>query len=572
MNNKATTSNRSVLLRLIKATFMAALLPGLVWMFSLQSTRAGSATWDASPTSGDWNTAVNWSPDTVPNGIGDTASFALSSITNVSVSLSTEVNGIVFEEGASPFTISTSGRGDLTIGSAGVTNDSGSVQNFVVANHSLLNWVGTAMAGADTIYTDTGSNETSGQGFMFFLDGSSAGDATFVNQAGLANAGGGGYMVFSDHATAGNGTFINEGAAVGGAGPGYVEFGVPGPPGSTAGNGNFTLNGGTGSFAYGGQVNFYCYTDAGNATFTIHGAGVQDAFPGVMYFQCDANADNAALIAKGGRNGGAGGSVVFNNQAKGGGVRIDLSGNSTLDISAHDAPGMTIGSLEGRGGFVFLGANTLSIGSNNRHTSFLGSIADSGQNGGSGGAIIKIGNGTLVLAGEASYTGDTHVQRGVLLVRNARGSATGSGFVFVDGGVCGGTGNIGGSVIVGTGSGHKAILRPGERNERLSIEQSLILNADGTFQMVFDSELATAGGVTVPGVTINNTLFELADEGMADLASGFIITVIDNTATSAIAGTFGNLPDGGTITVGNNTFQADYQGGDGNDLTLTVVP
>jgi hypothetical protein len=39
-----------------------------------------------------------------------------------------------------------------------------------------------------------------------------------------------------------------------------------------------------------------------------------------------------------------------------------------------------------------------------------------------------------------------------------------------------------------------------------------------------------------------------------------------------IAGIFINLPDGGTITVGSNTFQANYEGGDGNDLTLPVVP
>lgn len=32
------------------------------------------------------------------------------------------------------------------------------------------------------------------------------------------------------------------------------------------------------------------------------------------------------------------------------------------------------------------------------------------------------------------------------------------------------------------------------------------------------------------------------------------------------------IPDGGSITLGNNTFQASYSGGDGNDLTLTVVP
>ena len=48
--------------------------------------------------------------------------------------------------------------------------------------------------------------------------------------------------------------------------------------------------------------------------------------------------------------------------------------------------------------------------------------------------------------------------------------------------------------------------------------------------------------------------------------------MIDNTAAITIAGTFSNFADGSTVTVGNNTFQADYQGGDGNDLTLTVVP
>jgi hypothetical protein len=48
------------------------------------------------------------------------------------------------------------------------------------------------------------------------------------------------------------------------------------------------------------------------------------------------------------------------------------------------------------------------------------------------------------------------------------------------------------------------------------------------------------------------------------------VTVISNTSSTAISGTFANLPDGGTITVGNNTFKANYEGGDGNDLTLTV--
>ena len=58
----------------------------------------------------------------------------------------------------------------------------------------------------------------------------------------------------------------------------------------------------------------------------------------------------------------------------------------------------------------------------------------------------------------------------------------------------------------------------------------------------------------------------------AVLALGTIFTAIDNTATTPIVGTFANLADGSTIIVGSNIFQADYEGGDGNDLALTVVP
>jgi len=55
------------------------------------------------------------------------------------------------------------------------------------------------------------------------------------------------------------------------------------------------------------------------------------------------------------------------------------------------------------------------------------------------------------------------------------------------------------------------------------------------------------------------------------LTSGTVLSAISNTSADPISGTFSNLPDGGTITVGSNIFQANYEGGDGNDLTLTVV-
>jgi hypothetical protein len=45
-----------------------------------------------------------------------------------------------------------------------------------------------------------------------------------------------------------------------------------------------------------------------------------------------------------------------------------------------------------------------------------------------------------------------------------------------------------------------------------------------------------------------------------------------NTAATPIDGTFANLTDGSIITIHGNNLQASYEGGgDGNDLTLTVV-
>jgi hypothetical protein len=50
------------------------------------------------------------------------------------------------------------------------------------------------------------------------------------------------------------------------------------------------------------------------------------------------------------------------------------------------------------------------------------------------------------------------------------------------------------------------------------------------------------------------------------------LTAISNTSATPIAGTSSNLADGAILTVNGNNFQASYEGGDGNDLTLTVAP
>ena len=55
------------------------------------------------------------------------------------------------------------------------------------------------------------------------------------------------------------------------------------------------------------------------------------------------------------------------------------------------------------------------------------------------------------------------------------------------------------------------------------------------------------------------------------LTQGTVLTVISNTSANPISGAFSNLADGAIVTVNGNNLQASYTGGDGNDLTLTVV-
>jgi hypothetical protein len=69
--------------------------------------------------------------------------------------------------------------------------------------------------------------------------------------------------------------------------------------------------------------------------------------------------------------------------------------------------------------------------------------------------------------------------------------------------------------------------------------------------------------------TVPNGFFARGNQA---LPLGTIFIAIDNRSAQPIAGNFSNLPDGSTFTVNNNTFQASYEGGDGNDLTLIVAP
>ena len=497
----------------------------LLLLSTASSTFADSATWKTNPGSGDWNTASNWTPTTIPNGPSDTATFAFSNTTGVSVSgpNNTEIDGIVFNAGASAFTITVSPLITLYFEGIGITNNSGITQNFVTTVNGVH------------------------QGVINFLNSATAGSGTFfTNNGGTVSNNPGGIVEFDNTSTAGNGTFINNGAAVSGARGGATVFEL----GSTAGNGTVINNGGTFSGAGGGETAFDIGSTAGNAT----------------------------LIANGGLNGGAGGRIGFVS-SRGGTARVEVFGNGNLDTSFHNLRpgGVTIGSIEGDG-LVFLGSNNVSVGSNNASTKFSGVIQDGGFLGGVGGSLTKIGTGKLVLSHWNTYTGGTIIERGKLIVNNEGDSGTGSGPVQVERGKLGGKGIIAGAVTVGTGNGDGAILAPSYVHGAgspgaLTIQSPLTFNRDGIYEMQVNSGSGVADEVIADGVTINSRAqFSFADIGSGILTLGTVFMVINDIAATPIAGTFSNLPDGSIFTSNGNTYQVSYEGGDGNDLTLTVIP
>ena len=441
--------------------------------------------------------ANNWTPNTVPDGPDDVATFEVSNITAISHG-SLSLNGIVFNPGASAYIITHTQAIYATISGAGITNNSGITQNFVVDTdlaHQVF--INQATAGWGTVFTVR------------------AGNYTF-----------GGSLQFEDNATAGEATIIAEG------GKDFAEEGA------------------------------------------------------VVSFSQKSSAGHATLIAARGTTDGEGGAIIFSDRSRGGFARVKVNGDGTrdigngkLDLSRLDDrnPNFTFGSLEGNGVVELwnpLYGETLStnliIGNNNLSTTFGGIIYGRTTDG----SLTKIGTGTLTIINANTYGGLTTVKNGKLLVNNTSGSGTGNGDVTVNGGVLGGTGIIAGAVTVGTNSGHRATLTPGKAgatSAALTIQKSLSFNSDATCGFGLNSSIGTAGGVVALGVTINSASFVVADAGNTSLPVGTTFTVINNMAASAIVGTFNNLPDGSTVVAGPNTYLVSYEGGDGNDLTLTVL-
>lgn len=493
--------NNSVRFNLLAVAFLC--------FFSSQLTYGGSATWNLNPVDDDWINPNNWTPATVPNGPSDTATFGVSNMSIISLTIDTELAEMVFQPGASGYVVGTAPNGAvLTMSGAGVTNNSGVSQIIAVlptfSGPGGINFTNSATAGSQVSYPNNGVS-FGVPPEINFMDNSSAGSATFTNSGAFANGIDGSLIVFADSSSADHAILINNGA---------------------------TVNGGRG---------------------------------GVTRFTGTSRAGNATLIANAGQNGGAGGVIEFTDRADGGQASVQVFGNGTLQIVDSAKNKVTIGSLEGDG-VVSTGSSsgTLAVGRNGRSTTFAGRIQGTG-------GLRKIGRGTLELTGASAYSNPTLVEEGTLLV-NKSGSVASS--VTVASGTVGGRGKVGGLLFVGAGG--VARIAPGVDGRgpaTLHVGAEVHFFSSGSLACKFYPTQRTSDSLDTGGVAIDaGALFSFVNSGTGQIAPGSVFTLLTSPGTDPIAGNFANLPDGGTVSFNGNNFLVNYEGGDGNDLTLRVVP
>lgn len=211
-----------------------------------------------------------------------------------------------------------------------------------------------------------------------------------------------------------------------------------------------------------------------------------------------------------------------------------------------------IGSLSG-GGSVFNSmvttgtANvTLSVISNNGTADFSG-VLSNGPGAGSL-AFTKSGNSTQILSGANTYSGNTTISGGTLLVRNSSGSGTGSGQVFVNSGaILGGNGTIAGATTLNSGT-------IGSSGDTLALGSTLATTGSSTLASGATVNVTGGSSITSGTFTVNGTLgggISVGGVGNTLNGSGTV-----NGTTSVNGGTIGGTLNLATLVATGNSIIA----------------
>lgn len=190
---------------------------------------------------------------------------------------------------------------------------------------------------------------------------------------------------------------------------------------------------------------------------------------------------------------------------------------------------------------------------------FNGSISGAGN-------FIKTGTGRVQVNSALTGGGGINVQDGVMIFHHAVNTKTVQ--MSAPGIVSGG-----GTVTSLTGS--SGTVRPGLNAPGiLTVAGSLLLSGTAVVEMEIKGStvgtgydrLSVGSAVSLGGSSLSVTV----GSGFVPVP-GTVLTIIEKTGAGAVNGTFSGLPQGADLVVGNVTFAISYTGGDGNDVTLTVL-
>jgi autotransporter-associated beta strand protein len=499
----------------------SALLP-VFWPAS-----ATAQTWLASPGSGDWNTAANWNPATVPNIQTAAVVFGTSTQNLVSLSGDVAVGSLTFN-GATAYTVDLNGQLMIVYG-AGMTNSSGLTQHITV--NGTLDFKNNATAGGSNIaYSVQGSGSTAQ-----FQSSSTLGAATFTVNSGAE-------LQMIDTSTGGTAKIINNGTLVMQKSDGVLSVG------SLAGSGLVTFstqNGGAAaqtltvgtlnsSALFTGQINdgtaTGALTKAGTDTLTLAGT---NGYTG-------ATTISTGTLALAGT-----GSIAASSQ-----VNLTNAG-AAFDISGTTA-GASIVSLAGvSGSNVTLGTKTLTVTAGNALDIYYGAIGGSGR--------LTVTGGMATLGGANTYTGVTTINNGAYLVLQGTAAISSSSRVINNGSLDLSTMNVDSSIKSLAGTNTSANLFLGSHTLTLTAANDTyagFISGTGGLTLASGTETLTGtfgygGATTINGGTlvVNSSL--AASSGVTVNPGGRLTGTGAVGTTSIAGGTFapGSGTPGSSMTV-----------------------
>ncbi|MCP3382337.1 autotransporter domain-containing protein [Bradyrhizobium sp. CCGUVB4N] len=322
-----------------------------------------------------------------------------------------------------------------------------------------------------------------------------------------------------------------------------------------AGGGTFDIADAANNFVVNQNLGGTTLTKAGAGTLTLTGAesfSGATVSAGTLVFSANATAGSAVITNSG--------NVLFEGNSTPGNAQLfNASAGSVFDLSMTSGPSgdnkLTAGSFAGAGTF-YLGANQLTVGSDNLSTNVTGVLADGGSGGGAGAALVKVGTGTLTLAGINTYTGATTVDGGTLAVNGSIASS--SSLIVNSGGTLGGTGIVGNTTIASGGT-----LAPGNSIGTLTVSGNLAFTAGSFYKVEVSTSAADRTNVTGTATLTGATVHAVALAGSFRSQTYTILT-----AGSGLVGTFAGIT-GSTFAPGARNPHLTY---DRDNVYLVLDP